>query len=47
MYVQKFYNIDSGVNGIKPLGWKGLAGTNTLAYYKHSLIKDVKKVLKH
>jgi hypothetical protein len=24
------------------LGWKDLQGTNTLAYYKHSLIVDVK-----
>jgi hypothetical protein len=27
------------------LGWKGLSGTNTLAYYKHSLIVVVKSFI--
>jgi hypothetical protein len=27
------------------LGWKGLTGTNTLAYYKHSLIAVVKSFI--
>ncbi len=27
------------------LGWKGLPGTNTLAYYKHSYITDVKMIV--
>jgi hypothetical protein len=26
-------------------GWKGLSGTNTLAYYKHSLIGVVKSFI--
>jgi hypothetical protein len=28
------------------LDWKGLAGTDTLAYYEHSSITDVKSFIK-
>jgi hypothetical protein len=27
------------------LGWKGLPGTNTLAYYEHSQLTDVKRFI--
>ncbi len=49
MFASKALAYDSGAfiryGFMCKLGWKALTGTNTLASYKHSQIKDVKSFM--